>query len=248
MAYRSEHDKKRRKIGWIILFSILLFFALAAFLVIRVCRVESVEIEGNELYDDDSIRMWVLNDKYSWNTLYVYLKYRFFDTEPVPFIDTMEVEIKDPKTLFVKVYEKGLIGYIPDETTGQYVYFDKDGFVIEIGPNRMEGLPEVTGISAEGAMVFEKLPASDKTLKTLLALTQNLEKYHLSPDSIQIAGTGDLTVTFGPVTVRLGKEDFLTEKIMRLPEILPQIEGMAGVLYLENWTNDTTDVTFTRMV
>lgn len=248
MAYISEHDKKRKKIRWIVFLSILLFFALAGFFVVRVCRVETVEIEGNELYDDDSIRMWILNDKYSWNTLYVYLKYRFFDTEPVPFIDTMEVEIKGPKTLFVNVYEKGLIGYITDETTGQYVFFDKDGFVIEISQNRMEGLPEISGLSAEGAVVFEKLPVSEKSLKTLLTLTQNLEKYGLSPDAIQIDPTGDLTVVFGSVTARLGKEDFLTEKIMRLPEILPQIEGMSGVLHLENWTNDTTDVTFTRMI
>ena len=246
MAYHTEREKKKRKIGVIIFLSILLFFVLAAFFSIHVCRVETVEIEGNELYDDDSIRMWVLNDKYSWNTLYVYLKYRFFDTEPVPFIDTMEVEIKGPKTLYVTVYEKGLIGYIVDEATGQNIFFDKDGFVIEISQNRMDNLPEIIGLSAEGAEVFQKLPVSEKSLKTLQTLTQSLEKYSLAPEAIRIDPTGDLTATFGSVIVRLGKEDFLTEKIMRLPEILPQVEGMSGTLHLENWTMDTTDVTFSR--
>lgn len=246
MAYHTEREKKKRKIGVIIFLSILLFFVLAAFFSIHVCRVETVEIEGNELYDDDSIRMWVLNDKYSWNTLYVYLKYRFFDTEPVPFIDTMEVEIKGPKTLYVTVYEKGLIGYIVDETTGQNIFFDKDGFVIEISQNRMDNLPEISGLSAEGAEVFQKLPVSEKSLKTLQTLTQSLEKYALTPEAIRIDPTGDLTATFGSVIVRLGKEDFLTEKVMRLPEILPQVEGMSGTLHLENWTLDTTDVTFSR--
>ncbi len=176
MAYLTEREKKKRKTGWIIGLSIALTLALLGFFCVFVCKTEFVEIEGNELYDDESIRQWVLNDKYSWNTIYVYLKYRFFDTEPVPFIDTMEVEFQGPKTLLVTVYEKGLIGYTTDEATGQNVFFDKDGFVIEISQNQVEGLPRITGISAENAVVFEKLPVSEKTLRTLLALTQNLEK------------------------------------------------------------------------
>ena len=49
------------------------------------------------------IRDRVLNDDYSWNTLYVYFEYRFFDTQEVPFIDTMEVSVKSPHTLHVEV-------------------------------------------------------------------------------------------------------------------------------------------------
>ena len=55
----------------------LVFFALTGFFCVTVCTVTDVEIEGNELYDDESIREWVQNDRYSWNTLYVYFKYRF---------------------------------------------------------------------------------------------------------------------------------------------------------------------------
>lgn len=247
MAYQTELEKKHTKIRWIVFLSILLFFALTGFFCVTVCTVRDVEIEGNELYDDESIREWVQNDRYSWNTLYVYFKYRFKKAEQVPFIDTMTVDLKSPGKLSVLVYEKGPIGYLFDETTGQNIYFDKDGFVIEISTKEIEGVPQISGLSFDHVAVYEKLDLSERTLRTLLALTQNLEKYQLHPERIQYDGTGNMTLSFGPILVNLGKEDNLTEKLVRLVKILPQIEGMSGTLHLETWTENTTDVTFERM-
>lgn len=246
MAYLTEREKKRRKIGWIVFLSILLFLAVGSFVAIRVCRVEEVTVTGNEMYDDESIRQWVLNDKYSWSTLYVYLKYRFLDTEPVPFIDTMDVAITGMKSLAVQVYEKGLIGYIKDDTSGQNIYFDKDGFVIEISQEEIPGVSQITGLSVKDPVMYEKLDLTDRTLRTLLSLTQNLQKYALTADSIDYDGTGSISVRFGEIVVILGDESSLTEKVLRLQKILPQIMGQTGVLHLENWSEDTTDVTFER--
>ncbi|MBQ6442773.1 MAG: cell division protein FtsQ/DivIB [Lachnospiraceae bacterium] len=247
MVYQTEREKKNRKIRWIVFLSILLFAVLTGFFCVTVCTVGEVEIEGNELYDDESIREWVQNDRYSWNTLYVYFKYRFKKTEAMPFIDTMTVDMKSPRKLSVLVYEKGPIGYLTDENTGQFIYFDKDGFVIEISTKQIEGVPQISGLPCENAVVYEKLDLSEKTLRTLLTLTQNLGKYNLHADGIVYDGSGNMSVVFGPITVKLGSEDNLTEKLVRLEKILPQIDGMAGTLHLETWTEDTTDVTFERM-
>ena len=59
MAYQTEREKKNKKIRWIVFLSILLFAALTGFFCVTVCTVSEVEIEGNELYDDESIREWV---------------------------------------------------------------------------------------------------------------------------------------------------------------------------------------------
>ena len=69
----------------------VLLLALAALVVWKVFTVENVEVEGNELYSSGQIEQLVLNDEYSWNSLYVLLKYRFVDMGEVPFVDTMEV-------------------------------------------------------------------------------------------------------------------------------------------------------------
>ena len=86
-----------------------------------------MEVEGNELYDAKVIEKVVLNDDYSWNSLYVYLKYRFVSTRDVPFVDTMEITLKDPQTLHIKVYEKGMMGYLYISSIDENAYFDKDG-------------------------------------------------------------------------------------------------------------------------
>lgn len=144
---REERRKKRRRKHILVGFLItLLILALAALIVIKVFTVKNVEVEGNKLYSDEQIKEWVLNDDYSWNTLYVYFKYRFFDTQEVPFIDTMEVTVKSPHTLHVEVYEKGLLGYLYMDSLGQNVYFDKDGFVVEMSTDVIEGVPQITGL------------------------------------------------------------------------------------------------------
>ena len=91
--------KKKNRVGrWklsVIILSLLLFLALGFYIVVKLFTVESVEVEGNELYESSVIEDTVLQDKYSWNSLYVYIKYKFFQKSgQVPFIDTMEISLK----------------------------------------------------------------------------------------------------------------------------------------------------------
>ena len=80
--------EKRRKQRLLkkVLIGILVFMILsviAVFVVVNVFVVKNVKVEGNELYDEQLITDTVLNDEYSWNSLYVLLKYTFIDIENV---------------------------------------------------------------------------------------------------------------------------------------------------------------------
>ena len=93
----------------------LVFLFLAALLClvgITGFQLKNVKVSGNELYTDQQIKDSVLSDEYSWNTLYVVLKYRLFQTEEIPFIDEMEIKMLSPNAIQVKVYEKAIVGYI----------------------------------------------------------------------------------------------------------------------------------------
>lgn len=240
---RSRLKKIKRFFLGLLIFALIV--AAAALVVIKVFTVEQVEVEGNELYPDSQIESWVLNDKYSSNTLYVYFKYKLFPVQSVPFIDTMEVSLSSPQTVHIQVYEKGMIGYIYMPTMGQNVYFDKDGFVVETSSNTIEGVPEVTGLTCQDATLYEKLELDQKgALKTLLTVTQTLKKYDLEPDGIDYGEQGEITVYYGSIIVKLGDTEELTEKVVRLQKIMPNLEGLSGTLHLEDWTEDTTDITF----
>ena len=247
MIKEERRRKKRRKIGLYILLILILLIAAGVFIVMNVFTVENVVVEGNELYSSTQIENMVLNDEYSWNSLYVDLKYRFVDIGEVPFVDTMEVSLDNPHTVHIKVYEKGMLGYLYINSIGQNAYFDKDGFVVETSTEVIDGVPKITGISCEEVVLYEKLQLENSDiLRDLLNLTQTLKKYNLLPDEIQYDSNMEPVLYYGTIQVKIGSEDNLSQKVVRLSIILPQLVGLSGTLHLETWTPETTDIIWDR--
>ena len=247
MIKEERRRKKRRKIGLYILLILILLIAAGVFIVMNVFTVENVVVEGNELYSSTQIENMVLNDEYSWNSLYVDLKYRFVDIGEVPFVDTMEVSLDNPHTVHIKVYEKGMLVYLYINSIGQNAYFDKDGFVVETSTEVIDGVPKITGISCEEVVLYEKLQLENSDiLRDLLNLTQTLKKYNLLPDEIQYDSNMEPVLYYGTIQVKIGSEDNLSQKVVRLSIILPQLDGLSGTLHLETWTPETTDIIWDR--
>ena len=224
----------------------LVFLFLAALLClvgITGFQLKNVKVSGNELYTDQQIKDSVLSDEYSWNTLYVVLKYRLFQTEEIPFIDEMEIKMISPNAIQVKVYEKAIVGYI--EANNQNVYFDKDGFVLEISKRQIAHVPKVDGIECRKVVVYEKLNLNDEqALSLLLIFSQQLAKYELVPKTIAFYEDRTLSADFGSIQAEIGDDEYLVEKVMRLDAIMPKLSGKKGTLHLENWTPLTTDIIF----
>lgn len=239
-----KNRKKRARKKKILIF-ILVFFLLAAILIligITGFKLKKVQVSGNELYSDQQIKDSVLNDEYSWNTLYVVLKYRLFQTRKIPFIDEMEIDLVSPSTIRIKVYEKAMIGYIA--VNNQNVYFDKDGFVVEISKRQVKHVPKVDGIACRKVIVYEKLNLDDEdVLSFLLTFSQQLMKYDLVPETI-VFHDNNITADFGKMKAEIGDSGYLVEKVMRLDAVMPQLKGKKGTLHLENWTPLTTDIIF----
>ena len=241
--------KKKRKRNILIILALLVLLAGAGVLLVtQVFTVKKVNVVGNELYTDEQIEEIVLSDEYSWSTLYVYLKYRFFHAQKLPFVDTMEVSLQPakPHELTVEVYEKGILGYLYISSIDQNAYFDKDGFVVETSQEVIEDVPKIEGLTCDSVVLYEKLPlTNDTALKNLLSLTQLLQKYEIPAKRIKYEEvSGSMTVYSGKITILVGNADNLAQKIMRLQYILPQLEGKKGTLHLENWTSETTDIIF----
>ncbi len=243
--------KKRRKKDFLKKFlitvvSTAVVIGISILIILNVFTITKVEVEGNHLYDEIIIKDAVLNDEYSWNTLYVFLKYTVMDTEQIPFIDTMEITMRDVNTLHIKVYEKGLLGYLYIPTINQNAYFDKDGFVTETSDRLIPNVPQIQGLDCAEVVLYEKLPIENTKLRQILTLTQGLKRKELQPERIVYGGTYEPVLEYQDVSVYLGSMEFLTQKIARLDKILPSLEGMAGVLHLEEWTEETTNIVFEK--
>lgn len=243
MIKEKRRKRAKRKKVLIIFLTILCLAAVTVLVAVKGFDLDKVKVSGNELYTDKQIRESVLNDEYSWNSLYVVLKYRLFKMKEIPFIDEMEVSLLSPHSIQIKVYEKAIIGYIA--VNDQNVYFDKDGFVVEISKRQIEDVPKIEGIECHEMIVYEKLDLDDdKALSLLLTFSQQLEKYALVPDSISFNGNNSLSAVFGSITAKIGDSDYLVEKAARLDAIMPQLKGKTGILHLEHWTPLTKDVIF----
>ena len=227
--------------------AILLMLALIAFIIVNVFTVEKVVVEGNVLYSDKQIEEMILNDEYSWNSIYVNLKYQFTEIGEIPFVDEMEISLDDPHTIHIKVYEKGILGYLYIPILGQNAYFDKDGFVVETSKERIPDVPKITGVKCNEVILYEQLPLEDSlVLRQLLNLTQTLKKYNLLPEEIRFDESMGAILTYEKIRVMVGFDDNLSQKIIRLSYILPQLEGLSGTLHLENWTEENTDIIFDK--
>lgn len=244
----SEKKKKFALIKRIILVILILWLVvlIAGIVIINVFTVESVKIKGNELYEESLIEETVLNDDFSWNSLYVFLKYKFTDTKDLPFIDTMEIRLEDPHTLHIEVYEKGMLGYVYISSIGENAYFDKDGIVTETSSRVIEGVPLIKGLTCDEVVLYEKLPVENVQLKQLLTLTQTLKRNDMIPDSISYASVHAPVIYYDEVRIQMGGMENLTQKVARITAILPSLENEAGTLHLENWSDENTNIVFER--
>lgn len=243
-------EKRKKRARWkVILLTILslaLVIAVSVLIIVKVFVVKNVKVEGNVLYDEELIKSTILNDDYSWNSLYVFLKYTITDAKQLPFIDTMEIQLEDPSTLKIKVYEKGMLGYLYIPAIGENAYFDKDGIVVETSTRIIPDIPRIEGLQCSEVVLYEKLPIDSKLLKQLLTLTQTLKRDGLEPDAVRYTTGQEPVLVYDEIEVNLGSMELLTQKVERIKKILPELEGMAGTLHLENWTEETTNIVFKK--
>jgi len=240
-TFYERHYYSLRKMGMVGLVCLILF--LGGFLLFHFFSVDTVIVDGNVHYSDEEIQDMVLGGKFGRNSLFLSLKYRNKQIEDVPFVETMDVKIVSPDTVRITVYEKSMAGFV--EYMGQYFYFDKDGTVVESSSVKTLGIPQIKGLNFDHIILLEKLPVEDENIfKHILDISQLLEKYGISAEQIYFDRNYEITLYFGQSRVKLGNTDFIDEKIMKLKMILPNIEGKSGVLRMENYTSQSTDVTF----
>ena len=118
----GKRRRRRRGKGKVIGLAILLFLlvlGVGALVVMKLFTVESVAVEGSSLYADEVIEEWLLDDDHSWNSLYVFLKYKFQEPRELAFVDSADVSLDPPHTLKVTVHEKELMGRIYVDIMGQ---------------------------------------------------------------------------------------------------------------------------------
>ena len=230
--------KSKRK-GIIILAALTVAVLLGAGAYIREAyTVRTVYVEGNVHYTEDEIKAFVMKGLLGDNSLYLSLKYKNKGIEGIPFVDVVDVDILSPDTVKIIVYEKSLTGCVRYLDT--YIYFDRDGYVVESSGIRTVGVPQIMGLQFDYIVTGEKLPVENEEIfNSILDITQLLQKYDLASEKIYFNRAGAITLYFGDVKVSLGNDPAkLEDKLMLLPGLLVSLEGKNGTLQMQTYDAD----------
>lgn len=240
-AYRKRH--LGLKISIIVTAVVLLAVVGLYYYIENTYTVRTVYVEGNAHYTKEEIMEKVMTGRLSHNSIYLNFKYRNQEIKNVPFVSAIEVKIVSPDTVRIKVYEKSFAGYV--SYLGRYMYFDRDGTVVESSEIKTAGVPEVTGLAFDHVVMYEKLPVeNEKIFAWILDITQSLGKYELKADKLFFDREYKVTLYFDKVRVQIGDNSSIDEKFSRLKSILPELVGKSGTLQMENFTADSKIIPF----
>lgn len=246
---KKEASGKKRKGNRRLLAAVLVLCALVAGLGLffQVFHIRRVEVEGNLRYTDEEIENLCMVGPLSQNSILMSTFQQYIDLSNEAFLDHVSVEYINRNTILLRVTETRLVGMFV--INGYYYYFDQFGEVTEVltAKDEEEGkyVPEVSGLGASNIglghiIEFEKPQA----LNTVTAIRTMTDRYGTCPDKVEFDADLNITLTYGDITVLIGQDDLLEEKLIRTDAILPSLTDYKGTLHLENFTRDTENIVF----
>lgn len=271
--YDNGKRERNENRGLIILVSVTGVFVLAILLFLFLFRVKTVTVEGNIHYTEEEIKAMVMDDFFAGNSLIFSLKKGTQEMEHVPFMETIQVEMASRNEIRLVVTEKNIVGYL--QSGNAYWYFDRDGMVVEKADepvptaeeriaaknaqNTEEGViqseelpvknfvPLVEGLSFEQITVGEVLEISNPGIfNALSSINQMINKDNIPPDKVVFDEESNITLVYGEIEVWLGKDEHLEEKMNTLASIMPEMDGLSGVLHLEDYDSLENGVIFEK--
>ena len=210
-------------------------------------HVDKVEVMGSSYYTEDEIKGMVLKGPLSKNSILAPVLYSKDATDDIQFIQAIDVSQVNNHTICISVKEIQPVGCF--KYLDCYMYFDRKGIIIASSVQRNVRVPFFQGLQISNAAFGDEVPFSDESmLNTSISLSRIFAKSDDVPDDIAYDESGNITLIYGDITVQLGKDKFLEDKMTRLLAILPKIAGQKGILHLENVNDDKKIITFEKEV
>lgn len=211
--------------------------ALVVFLCYFIFHIDTVTVEGTEYYTDAEIKNSVFTRDFSDNEIMFFIYDKIFGINTLPFVEEIEAEYHGPRSLTLHVYDKKISGCI--NYLGQYVYFDKDGIVLQTLSEHKEGIPVVTGINFGNFTVGKPFQVEDDTVfDSIMNVSQQIGHYGMEVEKIKITD-GAIRLVIGSLKVDLGKKERYDDAMAELAGVLETAQKekipLNGTINMENY-------------
>lgn len=239
---RPRKKKKRRHARWILSGILALLLGIAVFFALTI-RITDIEVTGSTRYTDEELISRIFPTDKERNTLYTFWNEKFGTKQDIPFVEKYQVQITGLHSARITVYEKSLAGCL--EYMGSYLYFDKDGIIVESSGQRDLSVPLITGLQFHNVILYEKLTVDDDSVfRVILNLSQLLSGKGISVDKVNFASDGTITLYSGGIEAVLGTSQYLAEKVSEFGDMLPKLEGRSGTVYLDGYSPDAKNPSY----
>ena len=206
-------------------------------------QIRDITVTGNKKYTSEQVISLLFKDSWDRNAIFCIYKDRFKEHVQIPFIQDYKIVFQSPVKVEVIVYEKSVVGYV--SYMGSYMYFDKDGIIVESSSGKLDGIPWITGLKFGHIVLHQPIPVENgKVFDEILTLTQLLSTAGIQADQILYDSGGDATLVMGNIRVFLGSNDQMNGKISELKDQLPVLGGLSGTLYLDTYDEAETAASY----
>lgn len=225
-------EKLRKNRKWVVLAGVILILALCTFLF----RVKKVSVEGNTFYSEAQMADMFQSNVLERNVLTFWLLDKLSLTPDLDFVREYEVTYPSMNEVHIKLYEKTIVAGIA--YTNQYIYFDKDGMVLQSTDKPVKGIPLFETKNLTTFTLYSKIQMEDdELLSQILNLANLFQHYGITWDRVQFNEKNEAFLYSGNIKVNLGKRENYDEQMSALASVLKQAlqKKMSGEIDLADY-------------
>ncbi len=221
--------------------AILVIVLSAIFLFGSIYRTEEIRVEGLTYYTEEEFLTRISGETARKNTLLFRAEQAYKGEMRIPYIESYDITTEGKNVISIQVYEKILVGCV--NVMGQFLYFDKDGYVTESAAERLPGVPVVKGLEFDRIVLYEKLKIQkDELYDVILNITKLVREYEIPAQSIAFNGKGEVELTVENNSISLGRRTAYDIPLQKLADILPSVLGRSLYIDLSGYQGGTEDI------
>lgn len=232
-------DNSDEKQKHLLLSGVLVLFLLILIIAVNL-RITEIKVMGNRTYTDEEVIEMIMPQRRDRNPVYAFFRNRFAPHKSFNFVSSYDVNVTGTDSCEIIIYEKNPVGYI--EYMSGYMYFDKDGIIIESDQKKRDDIPQITGLKFGHIVLGRKLEVDNNNLyEEILNITQQLQVYGIACQKISFDPLRNVTLSVdgGDIKVKLGSDEYLSSKLSLLNDVIEKMRfnSMKGTADLSSYTD-----------
>ncbi len=238
---RYRPVKKRKKLLTVVLCGCLVL-AIAVVIFLKMFELKHFTVTGGSRYSAKEMERLLVTKPTDKVSLFFWLRMRLFGAEEIPFVEKVEIELTGRGSVEVTVHDKLVTGCV--EQMGSYLYFDREGMVVESSRQRLMDVPLVTGLKFSKIVLRERMvTAKEGIFDVILDLARLIQKNELEVSQIAFGADDAVTLYVDGNVVSLGKKEHYDEALAVLKSLIAASGERKFKFAANNWSRRSLPVT-----